>query len=118
MTKRMDELPCRDYAPLTSRELQMLNQMKAAPGRGTVTISANMLARLLQERDRLFYAAEAAKWLCEEGVKDGHIVDRPSRADDPNFHRASVVLRHSMTLIEGIDAGVPRAPRGRKQKGG
>ena len=109
----MDELPAAHYAPLTSRELMMLNQMKAAPGRGTVTLSANMLARLLQERDRLYYAAEAAKWLCEEGVKDGHIVDRPARTDDSNFHRAGVVLRHSMTLIEGIDAGIPPAPRKR-----
>jgi len=114
----MDELPAAQYEPLTSRELQMLNQMKAAPGRGTVTISANMLARLLQERDRLFYAAEAAKWLCEEAVNEGLIVDRPARTDDSNFRRAAVVLRHSMTLIEGIDAGVPRAPRGRKRKGG
>jgi hypothetical protein len=117
MTKRMDALPCRDYAPLTSRELQMLNQMKAAPGRGTVTISANMLARLLQERDRLFYAAEAARWVCEAGHEEGFLENRPARSDDPDFQRAGVVLRHSLTLIEGIDSGVPQR-RKRKKKGG
>jgi hypothetical protein len=80
----------------------MLNQMKAAPGRGTVAISANMLARLLQERDRLFYAAEAATWICEEAVKEGLIADRPSRDGDSNLQRAGIVLRHAMRLIAGI----------------
>ena len=107
MSERLDDLRVRDWSPLTNRELQSLNCIK--PGKGKVEVSRHLLARLLQERDRLFYATEAARWLCEEAHAEGVVEERPARTDDRDLDRAAAVMRHALTVVVGISFGVPPA---------
>jgi len=97
---RMDEIPCRDWEPLTPEELKSLHAIKRIGP--PVPIDRNLLARLLGERERLSTTCEAAKWLSEELLNEGLLPRHPNFLEPSSFEKAASLLRASLENTKGI----------------
>ena len=67
---RLDDMPCKDWKPLTPAELQKLAPIKLVEGK--TYVDRILLAKLLGERDRLWCVIESTFWLLEELEKQGY----------------------------------------------
>lgn len=105
---RIDDVPCSKFKALSVNELRMLAPIKMAGG--LVGVNRGLLSRILQERDRLIFATEAAKWFLEEAMKKGLMASKDyDFADDEE--RAGGLL---LVALEALDLDFPSgvAPAG------
>tara|TARA_R100000664_G_C2753066_1_gene140444 strand:+ start:1562 stop:1870 length:309 start_codon:yes stop_codon:yes gene_type:complete len=94
--KRMEDLKCKSFTPLTEEELTHLNPIGLK--QGNTEVDRFLLAKLLSERDRLQCVLEAAKWLIEELIQAGMIEREHKQLLEPDeLERAIYVLRNSVT---------------------
>ena len=93
--KRMEDLLCSDWTPLTEEELTNLNPIGLTDG--DVSIDRTLLARLLGERDRLQCVLESGNWLIEEFIKAGFIDREHYCEPEPDqLERAVYALRNAI----------------------
>lgn len=93
--KRMEDLKCKSWKPLTAEELTQLNPIKL--GKGKAEVDRYLLSKLLGERDRLHCVLEASLWLIEEFIQAGFIEAEHVVEEDPDaLERAIFALRNAI----------------------
>jgi len=95
--RRLDEIACSEWRPLTLNELRQLAPIKLKKGR--IDIDRRLLALLLGERDRLIYVAEAARWIFK-CMKDDSVIPRPDYMNPTKLEKAASVLQISLDALE------------------
>jgi len=93
--KRMEDLKCKSWSPLTEDELTNLNPMGLKGG--DVEVDRYLLAKLLSERDRLHCVLEASLWLIEEFIQAGFIEAEHLTEEEPDqLERSIYALRNAI----------------------
>jgi len=93
--KRMEDLKCKSWSPLTEDELTNLNPMGLKGG--DVEVDRYLLAKLLSERDRLHCVLEASLWLIEEFIQAGFIeADHCVEEEPDQLERSIFALRNAI----------------------
>ena len=93
--KRMEDLKCKSWSPLTEDELTNLNPMGLKAG--DVEVDRYLLAKLLGERDRLHCVLEASLWLIEEFIQAGFIEAEHLIEEEPDqLERSIFALRNAI----------------------
>jgi hypothetical protein len=93
--KRMEDLKCKSWLPLTEEELTKLNPIGLK--KGSVTVDRYLLSKLLGERDRLHCVLEASLWLIEEFIQAGFIEADHLKVQEPDdLERAIFSLRNAI----------------------
>ena len=93
--KRMEDLKCKSWSPLTEDELTNLNPMGLKGG--DVEVDRYLLAKLLSERDRLHCVLEASLWLIEEFIQAGFIEAEHLIEEEPDqLERSIFALRNAI----------------------
>ena len=103
---RVDELPLRDYRPLTKAEMSELVPLRLY--RDTpAPISRFTLALLLAERDRLIMATESAYWMLDCLDAEQILGPEPVLTDEepspPEIFKAVAVLRVAIQAAKGVE---------------
>jgi hypothetical protein len=90
-------LTCGDFKALTSTEQQALGI--AAGLDGTATIPRRLLLKVLEERDRLIFVLDAARWLAEEA--DTEFCRNPPDLIKPTkVEKATGALRQALRALD------------------
>jgi len=93
--KRMEDLKCKSWSPLTEDELTNLNPMGLKGG--DVEVDRYLLAKLLGERDRLHCVLQASLWLIEEFIQAGFIEAEHLIQEEPDqLERSIFALRNAI----------------------
>ena len=93
--KRMEDLKCKSWSPLTEDELTRLNPIGL--GKGDVLVDRYLLSKLLNERDRLHCVLEASLWLIEEFIQAGFIEADHLEVQEPDdLERSIFCLRNAI----------------------
>ena len=93
--RRMEDLKCKSWKPLTAEELTHLNPVGLK--KGSVDVDRYLLAKLLGERDRLHCVLEASLWLIEEFIQAGFIEAEHLEVQEPDaLERAIFALRNAI----------------------
>jgi hypothetical protein len=93
--KRMEDLKCKSWSPLTEDELTNLNPMGLKGG--DVEVDRYLLAKLLGERDRLHCVLEASLWLIEEFIQAGFIeAEHLIEEEQDQLERSIFALRNAI----------------------
>lgn len=93
--KRMEDLKCKSWSPLTEDELTNLNPIGL--GKGEVKVDRYLLAKLLNERDRLHCVLEASLWMIEEFIQAGFIEAEHLMEEEPDqLERSVFALRNAI----------------------
>lgn len=100
--RRLDELGCRQWRPLSVNELRMLAPIKLTTGR--VDVDRHLLARLLGEHDRLVLIAESARWLVECAERDG-LFGQPDYVDASDSERSMALLAAAIRTVDEDGGG-------------
>ena len=91
----MEDLKCKSWAPLTEEELTNLNPIGL--GKGEAKVDRYLLAKLLNERDRLHCVLEASLWMIEEFIQAGFIEAEHNKIQEPDaLERSIFALRNAI----------------------
>lgn len=97
--KRMEDLKCKSWEPLTADELTNLNPIGLWGG--TANVDRYLLAKLLGERDRLHCVLECSLWLIEEFINAGFAEAEHVVQEEPDeLERAIYALRQAIASCE------------------
>jgi len=106
--KRIDDVPCAKFKALSVNELRMLAPIKMAGGH--VGVNRGLLSRLLQERERLVFAAEAGRWLLETCIAKGVLANQDFETADDQERAAGLMVAAMEALDLDFPDGVASAP--------
>lgn len=106
--QRMEDRLAISWEPLSELEMRSLNSVR--DGQGKYAIDRQLLAKLMGERERLSFVAEAARWLVES-CEDAGLERMPKdRVTPTRVELAMGATRQAIKSYDGDRAAARRFP--------